>query len=272
MSGFSSEFLGLTPPRMVSPYLSLTAPFTRNTLSSLRQRLDSVRDTYPPEQAWPAPANNLSEEDKRERAAVLIPLCNVNDRPGLLLELRGNLRSHGGEVSFPGGRVDQGDSSHAAAAIRETEEELGIDPAQIEILGSLAPPRTSLRGLRVYPYVAFVHAQKIGAADQIPPSQPLPSLQMTSLRPSLPEVPFAFHLPLSEVVEKSRLRAHTFRDQEPYWTVDVTDKVAGVPSLTWTSIAGADEVSGSDQPGKLEVWGLTGRYLNVLMQWLEVYY
>jgi hypothetical protein len=95
---------------------------------------------------------------------------------------------------------------------------------------------------------------------------------MSSLRPSLPEVPFAFHLPLSETVEQQRLRAHLFRDQDPYWTIDVTDKVSGVPNLTWASATGIDEVGGSDRPGKLEVWGLTGWYVNVLMQWLEVYY
>jgi 8-oxo-dGTP pyrophosphatase MutT (NUDIX family) len=43
-----------------------------------------------------------------------------------------------------------------AAAVRETEEELGIDSGQVEILGSLAPPQISLRGLRVYPYVVSV--------------------------------------------------------------------------------------------------------------------
>ncbi|KAG9117273.1 hypothetical protein FRC07_007392 [Ceratobasidium sp. 392] len=311
MPGFSSNLLGLKPPRTVSPYLSLTAPLTRDILSSLKQRLSSVRNNYPPEQTWPIPKNTLSEEDKRARAAVLIPLCNVGGRAGLLLEgnipsprshafcpniyselreVRGKLRNHGGEVSFPGGKVDETDSSHIAAAIRETEEELGVDPAQVEILGSLAPPQISLRGLRVYPYVvsvleikccitlkacgqAFIHPQRIGEApDKVPSSHPLPSLQMSSLRPSLPEVPFAFHLPLSETVEQSRLRAHAFRGQKPYWKIDVTDKVAGVPGLTWASATGVDEVGGSDQPGKLEVWGLTGWYVNILMQWLGVYH
>ncbi|QRV88852.1 NUDIX family hydrolase [Ceratobasidium sp. AG-Ba] len=289
MSGISSKFLGLRPPRSTSPYLSLTTPFTRNTLSSLKKRLNTVREAYPPEQIWPVPVNAASEEDKRARAAVLLPICNVNNQPGLLLELRGKLRNHGGEVrsveidipirrfiderfSFPGGKIDQADASHIAAALRETEEELGIDPSQIEILGALAPPQISLRGLRVYPYVGFVRPKTRGITDNDSLDDPLPSLEMSSLRPSLPEVPFAFHLPFSEIIESRRLRAHEFRGQRPYWTVDVTDKVAGIPDLTWTSGTGIDEIGGSDQPGKLQVWGLTGWYINVLMHWLEVYH
>lgn len=95
---------------------------------------------------------------------------------------------------------------------------------------------------------------------------------MSSLKPSLPEVPFAFHLSLADIVEQRRLRADEFREREPYWSIDVTDKVSKVPGLTWTSACGIDEVGGSDRPGKLEVWGLTGWYVNVLMQWLKVYH
>lgn len=98
---------------------------------------------------------------------------------------------------------------------------------------------------------------------------------MSSIRPSLPEVAHAFHLPLSDIAglgQEQRLRVHSFRDQEPYWSIDVTDKVSEVPGLTWASPSGINEVGGSDREGKLEVWGLTGWYINVLMQWLEVYH
>ncbi|KAF8603751.1 hypothetical protein BDV93DRAFT_472571 [Ceratobasidium sp. AG-I] len=255
MPGLSSRLLN--SPRTTSPYLSLTTPLTRNALVSIKQRLKTVRDEYPPE----------------TRAAVLIPLCNVDGRPGVLLEVRGKLRHHGGEVSFPGGKMDATDSSHLAGAIRETEEELGIAPEQVKVLGSLAPQELSLRGLRVFPYVAFIHPHKFNndASDSLG-DVPLPSIQMSSLKPSLPEVPFAFHLPLADIVDQHRLRAHGFRNRLPYWSIDVTDKVSKVPGLTWASASGIDEVGGSDRPGKLEVWGLTGWYINILMQWLKVYY
>ncbi|KAF8738827.1 NUDIX domain, partial [Rhizoctonia solani] len=273
---FSKSF-GLNPPRTSSPYLSLTSPITRNTLHSLRKRFSIVRSKYPRELKWPVGSTSaLTEEDSRPRAAVLVPLCNVNGRPGLLLEVRGKLRNHGGEVSFPGGKVDPTDESHLAAALRETNEELGIDPAQVEILGSLAPPQFSLRGLRVFPYIGFVHAQALNAEPETKSGDAaLPSFSMSSIRPSFPEVAHAFHLPLEDIADldqKQRLRVHSFRNHEPYWSIDVTDKVSEAPGLTWTGPSGIDEVGGSDQPGKLEVWGLTGWYINVLMQWLDVYH
>ncbi|CAE6527994.1 unnamed protein product [Rhizoctonia solani] len=274
-SAILSKVSGLNRPRTSSPYLSLTSPITRNTLHSLKERFGIMRDKYPQEPEWPITSTStLTEEDLGPRAAVLVPLCNVDGQPGLLLEVRGKLRNHGGEVSFPGGKVDPTDESHIAAALRETNEELGIDPAQVEILGSLAPPQISLRGLRVFPYVGFVHAQPSNFETKSGDTA-LSSFPMDSIRPSLPEVAHAFHLPLADIVDldqRQRLRDHSFRQGRPYWSIDVTDKVSEAPGLTWASATGIDEVGGSDQPGKLEVWGLTGWYVNVLMQWLDLYH
>ncbi|CAE7154444.1 unnamed protein product [Rhizoctonia solani] len=277
MSIMASKLSGLNRPRTSSPHLSLTSPITRNTLHSLRKRFGVVRSKYPQEPKWPfTPTSILAEEDSRPRAAVLVPLCNVNGRPGLLLEVRGKLRNHGGEVSFPGGKVDPTDESHLAAALRETNEELGIDPSQVEILGSLAPPQISLRGLRVFPYIGFVHARPSTAGTETKSGDTaLPSFPMSSIRPSFPEVAHAFHLPLADIVDldqRQRLRVHSFREGAPYWSIDVTDKVSDTPGLTWAGATGIDEVGGSDQEGKLEVWGLTGWYVNVLMGWLDVYH
>lgn len=91
----------LNRPRTWSPYVSLTSPITRNTLQSLRQRLEIVRNSYPPELKWPTGSGlGSTREDMRPRAAVLVPLCNVNGQAGLLLEVRGQLRNHGGEVWY----------------------------------------------------------------------------------------------------------------------------------------------------------------------------
>ncbi|KZT51934.1 hypothetical protein CALCODRAFT_502918 [Calocera cornea HHB12733] len=203
-------------------------------------------------------------------AAVLVPLCNVNGHPGILFEVRGKLRSHAGEVSFPGGRTDDEDSTFLATALRETDEEIGVVPGQVEVLGSFGPPELSLRSLRVHPFVGFIYPTL-----ERPPlglNQPLPSITLASLRPNPPEVSHIFHLTFREMFDVSRLRVHEFRGYTPYWAIDVTDKVRGL-GLEWEKWGGEDEVGGSGRPGGkgLEIWGLTGWYLNVLLKRLGLY-
>jgi len=101
-------------------------------------------------------------------AAVIIPLCNLNDNSGLLLEVSGGcehipekLGAHVFVLSialqprrsvFPGGEVSPTDESILHAALREAKEGVGIDEGKIEILRRLGPPTQSLSGLRVWPY------------------------------------------------------------------------------------------------------------------------
>jgi 8-oxo-dGTP pyrophosphatase MutT (NUDIX family) len=73
-------------------------------------------------------------------AAVLVPLVNRPQGLQLLLTQRSaNLPDHPGQISFPGGRVEATDADHAAAALRETAEEIGLPPSRVEVLGRLAP-------------------------------------------------------------------------------------------------------------------------------------
>jgi 8-oxo-dGTP pyrophosphatase MutT (NUDIX family) len=90
-------------------------------------------------------------------AAVLLPLYGWPDDPGLIFtERRADLRRHAGEISFPGGRRDEGDADFAATAIREAQEEIGLDPAIVEIGEELPTTGTFVTGYRIHPFVGRI--------------------------------------------------------------------------------------------------------------------
>jgi len=91
-----------------------------------------------------------------ERAAVLVPLFGWPTQPGLIFtERRHDLRRHAGEISFPGGRAEPGESL-VECALREAEEEIGLDPAAVEVVGALPPTSTVVTSFKVLPVVGLV--------------------------------------------------------------------------------------------------------------------
>ena len=90
-------------------------------------------------------------------AAVLVPLYGYPERPGLVFtERRHDLRRHAGEISFPGGRQDHPDEPLLETALREAEEEIGLDPTGVDVIGALPPIGTFVSGYKVHPFVGLI--------------------------------------------------------------------------------------------------------------------
>ncbi len=89
-------------------------------------------------------------------AAVLIPIAPRRPEPSVILTRRPDtMRHHPGQVAFPGGKIDAGDAGPAAAALREAREEIGLDPARVDILGAI-PEHVTVTGFRIHPIVGLV--------------------------------------------------------------------------------------------------------------------
>ena len=108
--------------------------------------------------AWTPPwqdDRDPGECEKLTPAAVLVPII-LGSAPGILLTKRSEkLRNHSGQISFPGGRIDPTDPSPEHAALREAQEEVGLDPASIEVIGRLRDYVTGT-GYRVTPVLALL--------------------------------------------------------------------------------------------------------------------
>jgi 8-oxo-dGTP pyrophosphatase MutT (NUDIX family) len=147
------------------------------TASFLRRRLAEPEPAIAEQRAEAARAEGLA-------AAVLVPII-MEPEPRILLTRRADhLRSHGGQVSFPGGRIDPEDASPEAAALREAWEEVALDPAAVEVIGQL-PQHETGTGFLVTPVVGLVTPGIV-------------------LRPAATEVAALLSLPLTLLLDPSQ--------------------------------------------------------------------
>lgn len=112
--------------------------------TDLRARLDGALEADP--RQHPAPGDRL--------AGVLVPL--VEGSSVIFTRRSATLSRHAGEISFPGGIRHDEDATVARTALRETEEELGIAPGEIELLGALPPVHTFVSAILIVPFVGIL--------------------------------------------------------------------------------------------------------------------
>lgn len=133
----------------------------------------------------------LSATREPTRAAVLMALVQRGDGLHVLLTRRADhLRDHAGQISFPGGRSEPTDADAVATALRETEEEVGLPRAHVQVIGCM-PDYTTVTSYVVTPVVAIV--------------QPPLALELDAF-----EVAEAFEVPLQYLMTPAHHRRHVF--------------------------------------------------------------
>jgi len=122
--------------------------------SDLRAHLPAVLEARPA--PVPEPGDRL--------AAVLLPVIGEDE---LVFTRRSqHLSRHPGEISFPGGLAHEGDADLAATALRETQEELGLAPEDVELLGALPPVHTFVSAILVVPFVGMLAGVPVFVPDE----------------------------------------------------------------------------------------------------------
>ena len=125
---------------------ALLAPLEAPDVHDLRARL------IPPDVAVDLDVHGGTD------AAVLVPLYEQDGEVhAVFTRRREDLRRHAGEISFPGGLAEP-DEELPAAALRESEEELGLAPADVELVGALPSVHTRVTGILIVPFVGLLHA------------------------------------------------------------------------------------------------------------------
>lgn len=166
--------------------------------SRLRRALEATAETprplISPDPKLPPELIEFVSEDAAAQlrsAAVLVPVIRRQQMTVLLTRRADSLRYHRGQISFPGGARDAGDDSATTAALREAQEEVGLDPKQVEVIGYLDDYPT-ITGFRITPVVGCVESS----------FQPQLSPQ---------EVTEVLEVPLSVVLDRQHYQHKTFQ-------------------------------------------------------------
>lgn len=200
-------------------------PAARLQAAALQQRFA----TPPTWQAEPRNDHNAQSpttEHTPRPAAVLIGLQALGTENGalhVLLTQRGqHLDAHPGQIAFPGGKIDAGDSNATAAALREAQEEVDLFPEQVQTLGELLPYETGT-GYRVTPVVALLQPD-------------------AALLPNPQEVSEVFYVPLDFLMNPANHRKHLWQprpnQRREWFSMPYIDPISGKERFIWGVTAG----------------------------------
>jgi len=166
-------------------------------------------------------------------ASVLVPLVQGEQISVLLTQRTDHLTDHPGQISFPGGRAESYDADAVATALREAHEEIGLEPAYVDVLGTL-PTYTTGTGFVVTPVVGFVKPGYTLVADPF-------------------EVAEVFEVPLAFLMNPANHRRHE---------VEVNGVRREFLSMPF------DGVDSEGQPRRYFIWGATAAMLRNLYRFL----
>ena len=201
---------------------------------------DALRERFSAPAPWqpemPGDAGSFNPDGSTTAASVLIPLVIRADGLHVLLTRRTeHLRDHAGQISFPGGRAEVDDVDSVATALRETEEEVGLDRRHIEVIGAL-PVYSTISSYLITPVVALVQPDFTLALDSF-------------------EVAQAFEVPLTYLMTPAHHRHHE---------IEFAGQRRRFLSMPWQ-----DPTAGG-QASEFFIWGATAAMLRNLYQFLSL--
>lgn len=176
-------------PRKV-PVVGIDSHLPAVVLSQLQAETLRQRFLLPPVWQVEVHAEPKFADRQPMHASVLIPIVMREQPMVLLTERTAHMSTHSGQIAFPGGKADEGDADEAATALREAQEEVGLEPAFVQVLGNL-PTYVTGTSFIITPVVALVQ----------------PDFTMT---PNSMEVADVFEVPLAFLMNPANHRRHAF--------------------------------------------------------------
>lgn len=209
-------------------------PLDALSASALRGRFQ-----MPPSWSAEFAGDNRVAIQQLRPASVLVPLVMRPEPTVLLTQRPQHLKAHGGQISFPGGRQEPSDASVVHTALRETEEEVGLQRDRVEVLGTL-PPYLTVTGFMVTPVVGLIEPW-----DLLDPG--------TALRHDPGEVDEIFEVPLHFLMNPAHHEHRARVLPDPFGRVEFL-------AMPWTPPHAA-------QP--YFIWGATAAMLRNLYRFLS---